>query len=313
MYEIRRYTPEMADEWNLFVAGSKNGTFLFDRRYMDYHSDRFEDCSLMVYRKNRLFALLPGNRKDKTYVSHQGLTYGGLITDGQATAEHVCDIFVAVNAWLKDHHFHKVIYKPVPWIYHSLPADEDLYALFVRCQARLVERDVSSAIVFANRLKFAESRLSGVRKARRNGLVVRESDDIESFWSILTQNLQMKYGAMPVHTALEMRLLKDRFPQHIRLFMTYQSELPLGGTVLYLTPQVVHTQYISASLEGKRLGALDLLFYHLLNEEGFGRPYFDFGTSARENSNEVNSSLIFQKEGFGGRSVCYDLRADRVP
>ena len=102
MYEIRRYTPEMADEWNLFVAGSKNGTFLFDRRYMDYHSDRFEDCSLMVYRKNRLFALLPGNRKDKTYVSHQGLTYGGLITDGQATAEHVCDIFVAVNAWLKD-------------------------------------------------------------------------------------------------------------------------------------------------------------------------------------------------------------------
>ena len=306
MYEIRRYTPEMADEWNLFVAGSKNGTFLFDRRYMDYHSDRFEDCSLMVYRKNRLFALLPGNRKDKTYVSHQGLTYGGLITDGQATAEHVCDIFVAVNAWLKDHHFHKVIYKPVPWIYHSLPADEDLYALFVRCQARLVERDVSSAIVFANRLKFAESRLSGVRKARRNGLVVRESDDIESFWSILTQNLQMKYGAMPVHTALEMRLLKDRFPQHIRLFMTYQSELPLGGTVLYLTPQVVHTQYISASLEGKRLGALDLLFYHLLNEEGFGRPYFDFGTSARENSNEVNSSLIFQKEGFGGRSVCYD-------
>ena len=306
MYEIRRYTPEMADEWNLFVASSKNGTFLFDRRYMDYHSDRFEDCSLMVYRKNRLFALLPGNRKDKTYVSHQGLTYGGLITDGQATAEHVCDIFVAVNAWLKDHHFHKVIYKPVPWIYHSLPADEDLYALFVRCQARLVERDVSSTIVFANRLKFTESRLSGVRKARRNGLVVRESDDIDSFWSILTQNLQMKYGAMPVHTALEMRLLKDRFPQHIRLFMTYKSELPLGGTVLYLTPQVVHTQYISASLEGKRLGALDLLFYHLLNEESFSCPYFDFGTSARENSNEVNSSLFFQKQGFGGRSVCYD-------
>lgn len=296
----------MADEWNLFVASSKNGTFLFDRRYMDYHSDRFEDCSLMVYRKNRLFALLPGNRKDKTYVSHQGLTYGGLITDGQATAEHVCDIFVAVNAWLKEHHFQKVIYKPVPWIYHSLPADEDLYALFVRCQARLVERDVSSTIVFANRLKFTESRLSGVRKARQNGLVVRESDDIESFWSILTQNLQMKYGAMPVHTALEMRLLKDRFPQHIRLFMTYKSELPLGGTVLYLTPQVVHTQYISASLEGKRLGALDLLFYHLLNEESFSRPYFDFGTSARDNSNEVNSSLIFQKQGFGGRSVCYD-------
>ena len=88
--------------------------------------------------------------------------------------------------------------------------------------------------------------------------------------------------------------------------MTYQGDMPMGGTVLYLTPQVVHTQYISASSEGKQLGALDLLFDYLLNEMDFHRPYFDFGTSARENSNEVLSSLIFQKQGFGGRSVCYD-------
>ena len=59
MFEVRRYTAEQASEWNAFVAASKNGTFLFDRRYMDYHSDRFEDCSLMVYRKSELYALLP--------------------------------------------------------------------------------------------------------------------------------------------------------------------------------------------------------------------------------------------------------------
>ena len=103
-----------------------------------------------------------------------------------------------------------------------------------------------------------------------------------------------------------MRLLKDRFPEQIRLFMVCRDEVPIGGTVLYLTPQVVHTQYISASPEGKQLGALDLLFDHLLNEVDFQRPYFDFGTSAKADSNEVNSSLIFQKQGFGGRSVCYD-------
>ena len=54
MFEIRRYTADRADEWNLFVAASKNGTFLFDRRFMDYHSDRFRDHSLMVYRDGRL-------------------------------------------------------------------------------------------------------------------------------------------------------------------------------------------------------------------------------------------------------------------
>ena len=306
MFEVRQYTADRASEWNLFVATSKNGTFLFDRRYMDYHSDRFEDCSLMVYRKGRLFALLPGNRKGDVFVSHQGLTYGGFVTDAQATAEHVCEAFVAVNEWLRTEDFRKVVYKPVPWIYQLLPAEEDVYALFVRCHARLVERDVSSTVFLHHRLKFTESRLSGIRKARRSGFEVRESDDIDAFWTILSENLRVKYNTMPVHTASEMRLLKERFPDKIRLFMTYQGDMPMGGTVLYLTPQVVHTQYISASSEGKQLGALDLLFDYLLNEMDFHRPYFDFGTSARENSNEVLSSLIFQKQGFGGRSVCYD-------
>lgn len=306
MFVVRQYASDRADEWNAFVAQSKNGTFLFDRRYMDYHRDRFEDCSMMVYRKDRLFALLPGNRKGDMFVSHQGLTYGGFVTDAQATAEYVCDAFVAVNEWLRSEGFGKVIYKPVPWIYQSLPAEEDVYALFVRCHARLIERDVSSTVFLHRRLKFTESRLSGIRKARRCGFEVRESDDVEAFWTILSENLHEKYDATPVHTASEMRLLKDRFPDSIRLFMTYQGDVPMGGTILYLTPQVVHTQYISASSEGKQLGALDLLFDCLLNEMDFHRPYFDFGTSARENSNEVISSLIFQKQGFGGRSVCYD-------
>ena len=59
MLEIRRYTPAMANEWNKFVAASKNGTFLFDRNFMDYHSDRFHDHSLLVYRGHQLYALLP--------------------------------------------------------------------------------------------------------------------------------------------------------------------------------------------------------------------------------------------------------------
>ena len=192
MFEIVRYTPDMADEWNGFVAKSKNGTFLFDRRYMDYHNDRFEDYSLMVYRKNRLFALLPANRRDETFYSHQGLTYGGFVTDEKATAEHLCDTFEAVNAKLRSDGLQRVVYKPVPWIYHQLPAEDDIYALFVRCRARLIERDVSSTVFMNHLLKFTESRLSGVRKAVRCGYEVRESDDVEAFWRILIENLQQK-------------------------------------------------------------------------------------------------------------------------
>ena len=72
MIEVVRYTQGKAAEWDAFVAQSKNGTFLFFRGYMDYHADRFEDCSLMVYLKNRMIALLPGNRQGTTFFSHQG-------------------------------------------------------------------------------------------------------------------------------------------------------------------------------------------------------------------------------------------------
>ena len=72
MFEIKRYTPDLATEWNQFVATSKNGTFLFDRNYMDYHADRFTDFSLMIYRRGKLYALLPGNVDGDTFYSHQG-------------------------------------------------------------------------------------------------------------------------------------------------------------------------------------------------------------------------------------------------
>ena len=81
MFEVRQYTREQVLEWNNFVENSKQGTFLFNRAYMDYHADRFLDCSLMVYRKGLLYALLPANKVDTAFYSHQGLTYGGLLTN----------------------------------------------------------------------------------------------------------------------------------------------------------------------------------------------------------------------------------------
>lgn len=51
MYNVELYTPERKKEWNIFIENAKNSTFLFDRNYMDYHADRFQDSSLMIYRK----------------------------------------------------------------------------------------------------------------------------------------------------------------------------------------------------------------------------------------------------------------------
>ena len=296
----------MADEWNLFVAASKNGTFLFDRRFMDYHSDRFCDHSLLVYRDQRLYALLPANQKDDTLVSHGGLTYGGLVTDSRCSAKGVLDAFTAINEYLRQQGFRHVVYKAVPWIYHQLPAEEDLYALTSVCHARLTIRDISSAIIGDRKIRFSESRKSGIRKAHRQGLTVAESTDFAAFWQILNENLTGKYGVRPVHSVAELELLHSRFPEKIRLYMVFDGETPVGGTLLFLTPQVLHTQYISANAFGKQHGAIDLLFDHLINNTYKDYPYIDFGKSTVSDSADLNEQLIFQKEGFGARAVCYD-------
>lgn len=309
MYEIRRYNQSDKLAWNKFVQSAKNPSMLFERDYMDYHSDRFTDYSLIVYHKGKICAVLPANEKECILYSHQGLTYGGLIMSMKLGTSDVLSIFRAINDYLESQGIKKVIYKPTPYIYHELPAQEDLYALFRLTNAQVVGRQISSTIYLHNKIKFTESRKSGIRKAKKSGISVRRSDDFGAFWKILESNLHDKYGVKPVHTYEEIKLLSSLFPERIRLYSAISKDGDmLGATVIYIiNNRVIHTQYISASHEGKELGALDLLFDYLINEEFKDYQIFDFGQSTEQRGSILNESLIFQKEGFGGRGVLYDI------
>ena len=304
--EIRRYRREDKELWNSFVSKARNATFLFDRNYMDYHADRFDDNSFMFYHKGKLKAVLPANVAGDTLYSHQGLTYGGLLLDKKATVEDVLECFDSLNSWLRENGISKVVYKALPWIYQQYPSEEDLYTLTWKCKAQLISRDIASTIVVDNKLKFAESRKSGIRKALSLNIEVGESNDVDGFWHVLEDNLGNRYNAKPVHTASEMKLLMSRFPNNIKLYVAKMNGEIVGGTLIYVTPQVVHTQYISASVEGKKHGALDLLFDYIINKVYANCRYFDFGKSTEQGGAYLNEPLIFQKEGFGGRGVCYD-------
>ena len=304
--EIRRYRREDKELWNSFVNKARNATFLFDRNYMDYHADRFDDNSFMFYHKGKLKAVLPANVAGDTLYSHQGLTYGGLLLDKKATVEDVLECFDSLNSWLRENGISKVVYKALPWIYQQYPSEEDLYALTWKCKAQLISRNIASTIVIDNKLKFAESRKSGIRKALSLNIEVGESNDVDDFWHVLEDNLGNRYNAKPVHTSSEMKLLMSRFPNNIRLYVAKMNGEIVGGTLIYVTPQVVHTLYISASVEGKKHGALDLLFDYIINKVYANCRYFDFGKSTEQGGAYLNEPLIFQKEGFGGRGVCYD-------
>ena len=46
---------------------------------MDYHSEKFSDYSLLIYKGEKLIALLPANLINDQLFSHSGLSYGGFI------------------------------------------------------------------------------------------------------------------------------------------------------------------------------------------------------------------------------------------
>lgn len=309
VYTIERYSLNKKDIWNSFIRESKNATFLFNRDYMDYHADRFVDHSLMLYRKGKIYALFPANIVNNVVYTHQGLTYGGLLMSKKTTLKDVEIFFSLINNYYKEKGFRKVVYKVIPYIYSNIPSQEDLYVLFAMCRARIIGRNISSTIYQNNQLPFEESRRSGLRKAQKHSLIIRESTDYSSFWNILNTNLQEKYGVNAVHSLSEIELLQRRFPNNIKLYLVYleDSITPVGGSVLYLTTQVCHTQYISATSYGKSIGALDFLFDYLIHDKYKEYQIFDFGQSTEEMGKFLNKSLLFQKEGFGGRGVCYDV------
>lgn len=301
----------MQQSWDEFVARSRNATFLHYRDYMDYHSDRFHDHSfIFLSDKGKIVALLPANAAGETLYSHQGLTYGGMLVSMKSTAKEVIEAFRLLTDYAKEQGFKKIIYKPVPSLYHRYPCEEDLYALFYATHSALECRNISSVIDFRQPLTWSQNRRLGVNRANRNGLYVKESDDFAAFWNILEDNLRERYNAAPVHSLAEITMLKTRFPDHIRLFMAYDScHCPQAGTLIYDSNGVAHSQYISSTSVGKESHAVDLLFSEVIHHYAPTHRYFDLGTSNEQGGTYLNESLIHHKEGFGARAIIYDAWA----
>ena len=307
--QIKPYHKELADEWNRFVAASKNGTFLLNRNYMDYHADRFVDASLMMYdEKGRLAAVMPANYEAdiQTVYSHHGLTYGGLIMSRHISTLQVMEAMEMTCRHFAEMGATKIYYRPIPYIYNRYPSQEDLFFLF-RNHATLEARNLSQTIYVPDAIKMNELRRRCIKKSLAAGNTVSQEKDVTDFWHILDKNLRERHNVIPVHSIPELHLLMSRFPDVIRLYVVKNSQgQTIAGTVVFDMGHIVHTQYIAANAEGKATGAFDHLISHLLTTVYADRTYFDFGVSTEKGGKWLNEGLTFQKESFGGRGVCYD-------
>jgi hypothetical protein len=303
--EIRRYSAEMAQAWNAVNGQARNGHFMFDRSFMDYHAERFTDASLMAIDDGAPIALLPLNRTGDEAWSHQGLSFGGLITEPLGAARTL-EVLDACAAHLQADGVTALSYKAMPWIYPRAPAQEDLYWLF-RKDAPLVRRDVSVAIDYRARGPVSGRRSRGAKKAEKAGLTFARSHDWAAFWDLLHAVLAARHGAAPVHSLAEIELLAGRFPDEIALFTATGDDGLQAGVVMFRSAQVAHAQYIAVGEPGRETGALDGLFEHLIGLHAATHRYFDFGISNTDQGRVLNEGLARQKEEFGGSAVVHDF------
>lgn len=299
-FKIRKYSEKDYNLWNDFVNQSENGTFLFHRDFMEYHKDRFNDHSLLVFENEKIAALLPANRKATELHSHGGLTYGGLLIKENRGHAYLESLFTALCDYLKAEPLEHLVFKSRPSFYTASPYRE-WHNFLIRNGATLYRSDMSMAIDYQQPLQIGKSKLKRYRKPENERLEVVQEQDFTPFWKeVLEPRLAEKYEAKPVHTLDEITLLNRRFPENIQQYSVYRDGRIVAGITLFIDTQVVKSQYGATTAAGEGLRALDYLFITLiLKFKAEGKYFFDMGTVSQKEGKAYNPGLLKQKEELG--------------
>ncbi|MCR8698730.1 GNAT family N-acetyltransferase, partial [Campylobacter sp. LMG 7929] len=169
------------------------------------------------------------------------------------------------------------------------------------------KRDIASVIDYRNMVCINSKKRNKINKSKKLGIEIFYNEKFKDFINLENEVLGKYHNTKAVHTSDEMEYLKSFFLNNIHLYEARQGEQILAGVVIYEYDNVIHTQYMANSDEGRKVGALDLLVDFLINEKYADREYFDFGISTENGGKFLNQGLISQKEEFGGRGIVYDF------
>lgn len=310
--EIVRFSPDYSEKWDRFIEQSANGTFLQSRKFLSYHPEnRFEDNSLMFMKGGNIVAVLPANvvnEERKSLISHQGSTFGGIVTSKSFMKIAYLDaIFGELEVYLKEHGFDEIKLKMPGRIYQK--SETELMDYFYFLNGYSVSQEVGYYIQYDKYQdeiisNFSASRRRDYRYALKNAFEFRKletKEEIESFYNVLCDNYE-KFGKKPVHTLEELLDFKfTRLPNNTDFYGVYlDGELVAAGMIFKFDRQVFHTQYLAVMQDKTNIFANEFLYKSLIEEakiEGF--QYMSFGTSTFEGGKTLNRPLAQYKEGFG--------------
>jgi len=307
---VQSYESRYEDAWEDLVTRSVNGNMMHTRRFISYHRDRFRDRSVMVRNRTRLVGVFPAAEdpvNPTAVVSHPGLTFGGLVHDGSIRGASMIHALQQVAGYYSSFGYRHLRYKAVPAIYHSVPAEDDKYALF-SLNAHRYQCDLSVALNLARRGRVSQRRSHSLRRAGRAEVsAVTSWAEIAGFWEILQMNLAKRHSAYPVHSLDEICLLHERFPDEIVLIIATIDGALVGGTLLFAMGPVLRAQYTATTRQGRAVSATDPMIEHGLKVAcERGCTFFDFGGCTSDEGRDLNQDLYYFKASFGGGGVVYE-------
>ena len=297
-FRIEKYQPANRDLWDRTLMRSINGSFLLQRNYMDYHSGRFRDFSLIIYTGNEPVALLPAHREGNKLYSHRGLTYGGLVLARPLRVPVLRTLWNQVLDFLARKEISGLFLDEIPLFYYRWHT-EALRRTYEHSGQMISSKDfwVIDTARPKDGLCNADRRRS-LRKAAKMNLQTGPSDDWQGFWDLLQNSLEKRHGAKPVHSLDEMDLLRRRFPGQILLFTTRRNDELLAGAVLYKNRHVLRFQYLAGRTETPLRPAIDALTWHIIERFYPQVRFIDLGTALLPDGSP-NDTLIYWKQSFG--------------
>lgn len=300
-YSVQKYQESDYANWNAFIGQAKNATFLFHRDFMEYHKDRFEDFSLMVFEGKKLVAVLPANKVGNELYSHQGLSYGTIVIQNNVRIKEYLGIVRELMFYLSEVNIEFVYLKLPPKIYNKVLADELDYVSFL-LQAEVYRSDIYMVVDNNDSYIPNRNRKRALKMASQIDIEVLEDHNYLGFWEqVLVPNLKTRFGVSPVHSLDEIKQLANSFPDQIKLFNAYINGVLNAGVVLFVMDNLIHFQYSSGNEDRNSTAALDALFDFVIRKY-LNKKYISLGSSSDKNGLVINEGLAYWKESLGAKA-----------
>lgn len=311
--EVKRYTEEFRKDWEEFIAAAINGNFLHTRAFYDHNEHNAkDDFSLIFLKKNKIVAVFPAinfiSGGKRVINSHARSTYGGFVISKSIGVKDAVDMVSLTIDVAKQEQADEIVVRNPFKIFYNTISEETDYAMWFH-GFKIKYREVETYIdlrpsIDVIKKEYDKGTKYNTVKAWKN-VNVKETEDFEEYWKILSTNLHEKFNRKPTHSIENILELRNNVgKENVRLFGAYHEDILVAGCVIFRLNNSIHAQYIAQNNNYQEYRPINAIIDYIIDwGKNKNLDFFNLGTANEDEGKVINEGLFHFKESFGGRGV----------